>query len=279
MLGRRHNLKSARLRARRRKIIIGQTALIFIFLAGLWVLIFWSSGLSSINIRTIEVSGTSFVSSNEVAADAKKSLVGRYFFTVPKTNIFFYPKSDIEKNIIEAFPAVQSVSVGFKNFHTIGIWLLERQAEALWCEPAEPAAGSAGSCYLLDANGLIFAPFSAVGTTSPAFIKFYSAAPKKNPIGQIYAAAEYFQSLLAFAKNLNTLGFAVSSFSEGSEGDFEAKLFKGVRLIISRDIDLDSVLNNFQTIVSDPPFIASGGLAKVDYIDLRFGDKVFYKKK
>ncbi len=281
MLGRTHNLKSARLRLRRRKAFIGRVVLTTFYLAGLWGSIFLLSGLGAVTIRNIEVAGTVSVSPQEIATTAQQFLTGRYFFTVPRASIFFYPKDAIVESILRSFPRAERIAVGFKNFHTIGISITEHQAAALWCQgEALTSAKSGGEvCFLLDSNGFIFAPFSPLGGEASKFMKFYSASPKENPIKQTYSSTEYFHSLLGFAKDLASIGFSVSLFRERPDADFEVQLLGGQRLIFGRDANFASIINNFQTIVSDPSFSGTSGLSKVDYIDLRYGNKVFYKTK
>lgn len=283
MLSRKHNFKSSRLRARRRRAAVSRAVFALVSLATLWGFLFWFSSLGAFTVRNLEIKGVVSVSPSDLAKAAQKFLAGRYFFTVSRANIFFYPKSAIEADILRTFPRIERVAVGFENFHTIGLEVAERGVSALWCQGEALAltlAASGGErCYLLDDNGLIFAPFSAAATTSPAFIRFYSAVYKENPVGQTYGSAEDFRALSVFAKNLASLSFTASLFRERPDGDFEAKLLTGQRLIFSRAADFASVLNNFHTIVSDPGFSGTGGLAKVDYIDLRYGNKVFYKFK
>ena len=285
MLGRTHNFKSARLQARRRKRIIGSTVLIVFCLASLWGLLFWLSGLQAITIQNIEVAGTTSVSPTDITTVAENFLAGRYFFTVPRNNILFYPKVAIEKSILKSYPQVKQVAVSFKNFHTIGISVAERHAVAWWCQnyvASSVVKGAGENCFLVDGSGLIFAPSPEVASTSPQFIKFYSALPKENPIGQSYLSTSTpasFDRFLGFAKNLNTLGFTVSLFRERPDTDFEAQFSGGQSIIFARDADFASVFNNFQTIVSDPNFASANTFSTIDYIDLRYGNKVFYKTK
>ena len=94
MQGRTHNLKSARLRTRRRKVVIGTVVIVFLCIFGAWSLFFWLSSLSTISIQRIEISGNQLVSSAQIASSTEGFLTGRYFFTIPHRNIFFYPKDE-----------------------------------------------------------------------------------------------------------------------------------------------------------------------------------------
>jgi len=281
MYGRTHNLKSTRLAKRRRRAFVGRAFFAIFCLAGIWGAIYLLAGLKAITISNLDVSGAVSVPPAQITATAQPFLEGRYFSTVPKANIIFYPKSEIEKKILESFPQINRVDIGFENLHSIQIKISERVAEALWCQVELETAGKTGkeNCFALDNGGFIFAPAPSIGSTTPAFIKFYSDLRMTNPIGQTYTHPEYFQSLLGFAKDLNSLGFQVSAFVERADADFEAKLSTGSRLIFGRSADFSSILSNFKTIVSEPSFGGPEALAKIDYIDLRYGNKVFYKPR
>lgn len=280
MLSRSNTFKSARLKEKRRKIIIGKIAVTVFCLGSLWGLIFWLSNLPAVTIKDISVSGNVSVFSQDVVADAQKFLSGRYFFTVPKSSILLYPKSAIEKDLRDSFPRIASVAVSFKNFNTIGIKVSERAPEALWCELlTAPSDGAVGKgCFYIDSSGFIFAPYAT--SSAPAkFVEFYGPLTGTNPIGQTYHSADYLQNRLNFAGDLFSAGFSVTAFAERTGGVSEAKFSSGQRLIFADDTDLSAAFSNFQSVVSNPDFKSSGNFEKLDYIDLRFGNKVFYKLK
>ena len=132
MLGSKHNLKSGRLKARRKKAIIGRAVFTVICALSLWELIFWASGLKAFIIRDIEVVGATSIAESDVKNLAQKFLAGRYFFTIAKSNIFLYPRKEIERGIMDTFLVVGQAKVGYRNFHAINIKVVERVAGALW---------------------------------------------------------------------------------------------------------------------------------------------------
>ncbi len=279
MIGHSRTLQSARLKDRRRKIIIGKIALGIIGGVSLWSLIFWASSLPSVTIERIEVEGTVSLSKEAIASSTREFLLGRYFFTVPRGSIFFYPKVTIRENLQATYPEVEHISLGAKNFYTLGIIVKERTAAGLWCRGAfEDIRKDNEDCFLLDKTGFIFAPVAGTADTS-TLIRFYSKLAESNPIGQSYAPKAYFSSLLAFARELNDAGFVVKAFHDRQDDAVEALLSEGQRLVFTRDIDFVAALGNFKTVIGDPSFGGSAGFVKTDYIDLRFGNKVFYKLK
>ncbi|MEK7575188.1 MAG: hypothetical protein AAB511_03080 [Patescibacteria group bacterium] len=246
---------------------------------GAWGSVFLLSGHEWVTIRDVEVEGAKTIVPTEITDLAEEFLIGRYLYTASRANILLYPKGAIENKILELFPQVERVSISFKNLHAITIRLTERTPEALWCQAESSTVTKSVTehCFVLDADGFIFAPDSILGSSTTKYLKFYSAKSKGDPIRQEYASVEYFYALLDFAKDLADSDFPVSFFRERTDTDFEAKLLVGPRLIFGRDADFVSVLSNFRAIISDPNLGGAGDLSTVDYVDLRYGSKVFYK--
>jgi hypothetical protein len=48
---------------------------------------------------------------------------------------------------------------------------------------------------------------------------------------------------------------------------------------VGQDAVFPTVISNLQAIISDPDMGGIEGFKKVDYVDMRFGNKVFYKRK
>lgn len=275
---------------RRRKVIIGKSILAFVCVGGVWGLLFWLTGLYAITIRNIEIQGNIVVSSAEITGVAEQFLAGRYWFTVSRGSILFYPKAAIMKSLSDLYPRIEHVDVGFKNLNTIAISVFERQTVALWCRVLQVESSSTAKpevstkkfdeCFSLDKAGFVFAPFTdAARATSTPFIKFYGPLSDGNPVGQTYLSANRFHALVAFAGHLAPLGFTVQAFRERPDKDMDVEFAGGGHLIVATDANLDSVTANLQSIVSDPSFGGVEGISRINYVDLRFGNKVFYKLK
>jgi len=282
MLGRSNTLKSARLRGRRRKAVIGKAVIVFCVVIVLWALVFWLSGLSQVTVKSVEVEGNASMSSSAIASTTVGFLSGRYYFTVAKSNAFFYPKETIENYIYTSFPQIEKASVGLKNFQTLKISITERQPKALLCKSVSLeiiSSGEKDSCFIFDSKGFIFASSTELGSASPKMIKFWSKLPQGEPIGQQFLSGERLGELFELTKNVSAFGFAITDFRDREDGAKEAVLSAGERLIFSDDTDLKAAIANFQAIIGDQVLGVSNIFSKLDYIDLRFGNKVYYKLK
>jgi hypothetical protein len=52
-----------------------------------------------------------------------------------------------------------------------------------------------------------------------------------------------------------------------------------VHLLVQRNADYADVLTNLKTIIESEDFKKAIELERIEYIDLRFGNKIFYKEK
>ena len=293
MLRRSHTIKSVRFRERRRKILIGKVVLVILGAGVLWGLVFWLTGLPVITISAVSVSGNVSVSPYSIASSTRDLLTGRYWFTVPRSNILFYPKESIIKNILESYPRIKNVEVEFKNFHTVSVAITERETAALWCRTfvvtADASNDTSDECFLLDSQGFIFDSLgrtvassvdvdaSSTAVRSLPLVKFYGGiSSTTDPVRMSYSSAEHFQESLLLADNPSSLGVNVVAFRERPDRDLDVELVGETRLVIGRESDNFSVMSNFQSVISEPNFDGLEGLGKIDYIDMRFGNKVFY---
>jgi hypothetical protein len=174
------------------------------------------------------------------------------------------------------------VSIRFKNFHTIDISIGERQPKALWCGLTDPSVSLSkisNDCFVFDETGLVFASSTEAANIASGMIKFSGGLSAGNPIGQHFLSAEHLEKLFEFVKNISVLGFGITEFRVRSEGIMEAVFPGGQRLIFGNDTDLVAAVANLQAVLDDPVLGASNLFTKMDYIDLRFGNKVYYKLK
>lgn len=275
MLRRSKKFTSAQLRRKRRKIFAARSAVVLCAGGILWAAAFWFSGHPAFTIRNVEVFGTVSVSSEKIASTTSTFLSGRYFLTVPKNNILFYPKRAIEERLAESFPELASVAVGFKDFTTIGVRVVERAPVALWCAPQADDDSTGEHCYFVEASGLIF----SLASTTGSLTRFSTPLHRDTPLGQQVLPESRFKEFSRFAEKLAEIGFPVSAFRARSDGDSDVALYNKVRLIVGKDASFDEAFGNFLTVLSEEVMGEISGLSQVDYIDLRFGNKVFYKLK
>ncbi len=196
-----------------------------------------------------------------------------------RSNIFLYPRKVIEHDLVLDFPRIKSATVSRTSLfgRTLIVTLEERAFFALWCSGKIP---STGECYQMDDGGFIFADASDQNPAKYMFsgglppIATTSAQAAYSPTGQVFAHADL-PELTALLGRLADAGFVPEGVDVENERDFSIPL-KDLFTIKGTFGD-DALVKNLQLVLSNPPL--RGNEAKIEYIDMRFGNRVYYKMK
>lgn len=225
-------------------------------------------------ISAVEIKGNAVTPSEKIQAITAQDLAGNYLWIFPKSNILLYPKQKIKSDLLSQIPRLKSVDVSLSSPRSLRVSVLEREPFALYCRDVSNPNVPAG-CYFLDQSGYIFAEAPAF---SNGVYSVYGSDPAlESPISSIYMSEEEFAPLDPFIKSLSEAGLYPQAFTlKGDE--YDLTLSNKALIKWNKDDDLEKVKSNLESFVLDPAFSQeSGGLDHILYIDLRFGNKVFYK--
>ena len=273
MLGKRSSGRADRragLAARRRAVRLWVTALGGTFLVVVCGGIVYGLYEPAVRVAEIRVSGPH---AESFEALARETFAGTYAFLAPRDSIFFLPESAVRQTIEEAYPDIAAVSVSLTGFDSISISAISRTAAFLWCgfEFSEPPS----DCYEADDEGFVYAPFTA---SSSPLLRVYTplegVTATSSPIRSRAGSASVIPETLRLIRALRELGAPISSLRLR---DDEADLFvdtSGTRItyVIGREEAAAALAAAaFPGLVRD--------LDSIDYIDLRFDDKAYVKRK
>ncbi len=265
-------LQSPRLLKKRRKRIIMRIVLSVCALVAVIALPALLLRLSFWNIRTIEVSGIKAVSETDVRSAVESKLEGTYFHIFPRSNIVIYPKRSIEETVKTSLQRIDGATVKRKSLSSIEVSISERAPVALWCGSA-----SSSDCYFLDKSGLIF-------DRSPEFSNnvyvTYSGNVSGEPIGKYFAESAEFSRVQDFVQAVKSLALSPFAVTAMPNNDYRISLPKGEEILFTTRESLEETVSNLQSVLSDPKLsVRSGDSLSVTSIDLRFGNKVFFKQR
>lgn len=266
------NLPISKLKARRRKRRITLAVAAFVLLLICCGSVIGLSWISFIRIHTIEIIGASSVNEESVRSVVAGDLAGTYGHVFPKNNIFIYPRDLIKKHLLESFSALDTVDVRIMNFHTLAITVEERATVALWCGESLAVPSP---CFLLDSGGVIYAP--AADFSGEVYIKYYGAVSGAGV--KQFVTSSQFRAVSALVQALrgsiaHDTPVSVSINKEDVEVIFE----NGFKFLYALHDDSAKVLERFHLATEADPFIKRP-LSDFEYLDLRFGDKLYYKLK
>jgi len=245
----------------------------FLFVVALLLGLFaWLSGHERFLVRNINVDGNSVVQTEDVLDIVEKESYGKYLYLFTKQNTFIYPKDTIESRLLNEFKRIKTLDIKREDFNALEIYITEYSPEHLWC--SEKVEGDEvvinENCYFMNKEGYVYA--KAPSFSGNIFFEWYTKSPNNEPIGNFILETDIFNKLLTFIDVVGSIGFDLVRITQQEEGDFTLVASDGNKILFNIDQDsavlvdtLDSVLDEIE---EDQ---------QLEYIDLRFGNKVFYK--
>jgi cell division septal protein FtsQ len=251
-----------------KQLVVGVALFAFfaLVLAGVW----YGTRLSSFTLATVDVAGGETIDHTVVEAAVQKTLEGAYLGIIPKRFDWWYPEAAVY-DAVRAVPRVKDPHVERSSGTSLSVSFDEYVPFALWCVDKTDA-----DCIFIDETGYAFTP--APKLQGGALIRYHSlgATPK---VGDRMTSPENIKTMTDFihlvARNVN-LEINVVEFD--SADDVFYVLAGGGELRATLHDSATQVLDNLRTILASKEFshIKPGNF---QYIDLRFGNKVFVNEE
>ena len=235
--------------------------------------------IQKFRISVVTLSGGVLVQESDISSSTKDFLSGNYFWLFPKNNAFLYPQSALEKMLKEKFKRIDKISVHRNGFKTLNIVITERNLNALWCGFV-PTPEVQEHCYFMDNNGTIFA--EAPNFSGDAYFKYYGlVGANMSPIGIDYiASTTEFHGLSVFIRRVQDMALhPVYMLASDNSGQFTIGLAGGGLIYFDTQESLEKTGTNLQALLQTVSASTTYSAFNFDYIDLRFGNKLFYKLK
>ncbi|MFA6050082.1 MAG: hypothetical protein WC761_02695 [Candidatus Paceibacterota bacterium] len=235
--------------------------------------------LPQYQIEKVEVKGALLTNESSIRDVALNEISSDYFFVVPKSFEWLYPRGKIRKKI-EMMPSVLEASLDLdRKTRTLAIEIVERKQEYVWCAPWIEGEGSAmRQCFYMDKDGLIF--IKAPLFEGQVFLTFSGLVDPESPVGKNFLPGMHMANLLEFIGNLRSQGLSVASVNAMSTREVHVRLASGTDVIITLEEPLLPVAKSISTLLQSDDFkSASGGIDALSYIDLRYGSKAFWKER
>ena len=161
-------LKKQRLRIFVSKVLLFLVALVVIF-AGFA----YFSRIPSLNISGVEIIGNGAIDIEATKKTIQRELAGNYLWFFPKTNVLFYPKNTIKKELFNEFKILKDINFSIKDRKILEVHLIEREAKYVWCGDTPPQLCSEDKpkCYFLDDSGAMFD--ESAYFSGEVYFKFY----------------------------------------------------------------------------------------------------------
>ena len=261
--------RRAMLKALAERVAIVSTGVVVV-LAG----ITYIARMDELSIQTVYVEGDRVLKSSEVVELTGQVLSGSYLF-LPRRNVLIYPKDDLERSIKAHFPRVKEVEVERADLNRLNIYIEERKPDALWCgDDPDRYRG----CFYIDDEGFVFdeAPFFS----GDIFFRYYGGGVDvRRPLRSKVASSEWIDNVKVLKDHIEELGLKPISVHI-KDDEFDLILERGAFLLFNKAQPMEESLSMLANLIrgGEEELIGDGG-PNFLYIDLRFGNRVFYKMK
>lgn len=261
----RSNLRGAR-KARAKKSIwrskFFALAIIFgiIVLAGFYFFAF----SPYFQIKEVRVEGAQKISADTLRDFVRGALVSKILFW-PTKNIFAVNTEEIEKTGLAQFPPIYRLTIKRKLPNELLVKVVERMSVGQLC--------ASGKCYMIDSAAVIFEQETEINPSAGLVIKLndnFALAPGEPALTEAQMA-----SVLALYKSASEkYGIALKEIAV-EDKKLTAKTSEGWEIYFDANGNIAQQISNFEALVDK--LLWPGKRAGLEYIDLRFGDKVYYK--
>lgn len=278
-------LRSSRERDKRKRRVAKFFGLfVSLFIVALFLIVV---NLSFLRVTNLEVAGQTNADKLAIEQFIDSQLTGRYLGLVPKNSIFFVYKGSLSKKILNEFPGLVKVTITWPNLNTLAILVADREFKVLWCE----AELVKKKCYYLSLAGVAYQP--APNFSKSFYIELYGQVPLKELNSQVIKQEDLLRAtaFLNFVKSSSFLWPTGDIILQKAEvyahRDFIATLVKtsdptwrGL-ILFNTDQSANNLITNYNSILKNDTFQEDWqtGAGRLEYLDLRFPGKVFYRFK
>lgn len=286
MKSRREILKVARQKRRQKKLAVF-TVLLAVVLTVLIIGIV-ALNFKSWRLQTFTVVGNETVDGEKITNNVKESLRGRLALVLPRDSSLFWSEKIIINNLLQAFPVLREVKVYHPERSLLKIVVSEKESDVLYCLRDKD---NKKECYFMDSDGLVYAP--APIFSEAVYQEIIGQKASSSPLNTKPLTAEELNNLKTLMPTLaEILGrqwgrvIGISTAETLGAGDYvlyikELEAGGSWKLLLSGRRAPQELLANLMSAIGSDVFGNQVSVLKteLDYVDLRFGNKVFYKFK
>lgn len=259
-------LSSSKKIKRKRKVLK-----LFFSLVVLAVLLVGAVALARVDkfrVKEIKLESENKLLNSQASKAVAEVIAGQYLNILPKDNIFLLPQKEIALMLAEKFPRIKSTEIEVKLPNTLSIKCDERKQEALLCYGKE--------CGFLDKSGFVFekAPYFS----GDGYLKFIDEKGESASlaIGKNIIEAGQFEKIMEIINLNNKGGIATAKVFIKSDTFFQLQTKEGWKILISDKNEPQITFDNLSLALAEK---IKSQRKNLEYIDLRFGNKVYFKYK
>ena len=243
--------------------------------------------LSFLRVTELELVGQTSADKTMINKFVKEQLSGHYLGVVPRNSIFFVYKKALINKLLEEFLGLSKITITWPNLNTLSVVVFDRESKVLWCVDVSEIK----ECYYLAPTGRAYQP--APNFSKSFYIELHSRVPLRNLGDKVIESKSLLRSttLLNFVKSSMSLwpteGLILSKAEVYSQNDFIITLLNPndpswqSLILFNTNQTANNLITNYHSILKNDKFKEDwqAGEGRLEYLDLRFPGKVFYRFK
>lgn len=225
-----------------------------------------AAGENTFTIKEVSAEGAFRVNEKDLINASKEYLRQKKLLFLTKANHLFFDSDDMAEYLKKNFAPIEEILIE-RNFFKRGLRIVitERKAWAVWCQ---------NSCFYLDNQGVLFQP--APRLFGELILKIADERPGDFHSGGQILNGEFFNSFKLFMEELASVQkIAVLSVRITPDNSFWLETAAGWQILLDSETDFNRAKENLKLFADSSALKEK--LDNLDYIDLRFPDKGFYK--
>lgn len=225
------------------------------------------------NIDNVIVKGSERIDEYKIYNIIDKQLQKKKFFFFDQQNIFSFSKRQTRNEILKSY-YVADLKIKKKWPRTIEVSFSERIPVAVWCEDDK--------YYYIDSNLSVLSQIESLEISTNKYIVLKnvdseSQIKSEKIVKKVTIGEEYLNFGLILAKKSHEINLAIDNTFEinEQESSINMNVSNGPKIYFNVEEDLAEQFKKLEILLTEK--LKGERLLKLNYIDLRFGDKIYYK--
>ncbi len=233
-------------------------------------------------VQKIDIQGNDNIKKGDIENIILAQMEKKRFIFFPQKNIIFLNKKEAGDIMFSRF-ALDELDIKKKLFHDLQITLKEKKPYIVWIENKKS--------YYVDEKGMVISQVEQFDTQKENFKDYnilrhniiyknlpiiQNIANQKNYLtNKIIINNEIFSKIKKLIKSINEVVKININFFEINSNEKYITIItaEGWKIYFSLEDDIDSQIKKLELILDNKSKVGK----IIDYIDLRYGDKIFYK--
>jgi len=246
----------------------------FLIIIGLGVYILQRPEL---RFQKVEVLGTNIIKKEAVLSVVEEEIGGRYAYIIPRNNFLVYPQEKLQASLRDSFLRIEDLTITEKSPRELEILIKEREPVAIWCDGEFGDESTVGFCSYIDKEGLLYD--EAPTFSGPVYFEIYGSVGKAPVLGGRILDPKTLEKIERLRQLLRVEGVEIVALTIEPVVSLRLHIHSGWQIFILNDSDSQLVADRLRTILNASSFLEKlvEGENQLEYIDLRYENKLFYK--